>query len=152
MIWVWSQLCFLPPATYPLPGQVVICGDPQGEDTKEMLHCVHSVFSPNKVEVLPACQPFPGLCCLHCWCFILSLSAAVAPILLCSACSGKHPVLFISKHSHRAMPELCTPLFAQSMGSPAQKWLQQWLLLLLAVYTALSWSPVLSRGKPFIPM
>uniref|UniRef100_A0A674GXE5 Spermatosis associated 20 n=1 Tax=Taeniopygia guttata TaxID=59729 RepID=A0A674GXE5_TAEGU len=29
--------------------QVVICGDPQGEDTKEMLHCVHSVFSPNKV-------------------------------------------------------------------------------------------------------
>nr|XP_041575885.1 spermatogenesis-associated protein 20 isoform X6 [Taeniopygia guttata] len=44
-----KQLCFLPPATYPLPGQVVICGDPQGEDTKEMLHCVHSVFSPNKV-------------------------------------------------------------------------------------------------------
>ncbi|XP_072793257.1 spermatogenesis-associated protein 20 isoform X3 [Taeniopygia guttata] len=28
--------------------QVVICGDPQGEDTKEMLHCVRSVFSPNK--------------------------------------------------------------------------------------------------------
>ncbi|NXX77443.1 SPT20 protein, partial [Urocolius indicus] len=32
--------------------QVVICGDPQGEDTKEMLRCVHSVFSPNKVLVL----------------------------------------------------------------------------------------------------
>ncbi|NWR70015.1 SPT20 protein, partial [Centropus unirufus] len=29
--------------------QVVICGDPQGEDTKEMLRCVHSVFCPNKV-------------------------------------------------------------------------------------------------------
>ncbi|XP_039937624.1 spermatogenesis-associated protein 20 isoform X4 [Hirundo rustica] len=29
--------------------QVVVCGDPQGEDTKEMLHCVRSVFSPNKV-------------------------------------------------------------------------------------------------------
>ncbi|XP_010001058.1 PREDICTED: spermatogenesis-associated protein 20 [Chaetura pelagica] len=32
--------------------QVVICGDPQGEDTKEMLRCVHSVFSPNKVLLL----------------------------------------------------------------------------------------------------
>ncbi|NWU61590.1 SPT20 protein, partial [Pterocles burchelli] len=32
--------------------QVVICGDPQGEDTKQMLRCVHSVFSPNKVLVL----------------------------------------------------------------------------------------------------
>ncbi|KAM9281120.1 spermatogenesis-associated protein 20 isoform 2-T2 [Morus bassanus] len=32
--------------------QVVICGDPQGEDTKEMLRCVHSVFSPNKVLML----------------------------------------------------------------------------------------------------
>ncbi|NXC45148.1 SPT20 protein, partial [Penelope pileata] len=32
--------------------QVVICGDPQGEDTKEMLHCVHSTFSPNKVLLL----------------------------------------------------------------------------------------------------
>ncbi|XP_029871760.1 spermatogenesis-associated protein 20 [Aquila chrysaetos chrysaetos] len=32
--------------------QVVICGDPQGEDTKEMLHCVRSVFSPNKVLML----------------------------------------------------------------------------------------------------
>ncbi|XP_061866603.1 spermatogenesis-associated protein 20 isoform X2 [Colius striatus] len=32
--------------------QVIICGDPQGEDTKEMLRCVHSVFSPNKVLVL----------------------------------------------------------------------------------------------------
>lgn len=31
-------------------GQVVICGDPQGEDTKEMLRCVHSTFIPNKVE------------------------------------------------------------------------------------------------------
>ncbi|KAM9258534.1 LOW QUALITY PROTEIN: spermatogenesis-associated protein 20 [Cariama cristata] len=32
--------------------QVVICGDPQGEDTKEMLRCVNSVFSPNKVLML----------------------------------------------------------------------------------------------------
>lgn len=32
--------------------QVIICGDPQGEDTKEMLRCVHSVFSPNKVLLL----------------------------------------------------------------------------------------------------
>uniref|UniRef100_A0A8B9F1H7 Spermatogenesis associated 20 n=1 Tax=Amazona collaria TaxID=241587 RepID=A0A8B9F1H7_9PSIT len=32
--------------------QVVICGDPQGEDTKEMLRCVHSVFSPAKVLML----------------------------------------------------------------------------------------------------
>ncbi|XP_009067463.1 PREDICTED: spermatogenesis-associated protein 20 [Acanthisitta chloris] len=32
--------------------QVVICGDPQGEDTKEMLRCIHSVFSPNKVLML----------------------------------------------------------------------------------------------------
>ncbi|XP_010010497.1 PREDICTED: spermatogenesis-associated protein 20-like, partial [Nestor notabilis] len=32
--------------------QVVICGDPQGEDTKEMLRCVHSVFSPTKVLML----------------------------------------------------------------------------------------------------
>ncbi|XP_010217018.1 PREDICTED: spermatogenesis-associated protein 20 [Tinamus guttatus] len=31
--------------------QVVICGDPQGEDTKDLLRCVHSVFCPNKVEV-----------------------------------------------------------------------------------------------------
>lgn len=35
------------------------------------------------------------------------------------------------------------------MGSPAQKRLQQWLLLLLAVYTALSLSPVLSQGETF---
>lgn len=32
--------------------QVVICGDPQGEDTKEMLSCVHSTFIPNKVLIL----------------------------------------------------------------------------------------------------
>ncbi|XP_064322988.1 spermatogenesis-associated protein 20 [Phalacrocorax carbo] len=32
--------------------QVVICGDPRGEDTEEMLRCVHSVFSPNKVLML----------------------------------------------------------------------------------------------------
>ncbi|XP_008942285.1 PREDICTED: spermatogenesis-associated protein 20-like, partial [Merops nubicus] len=32
--------------------QVVVCGDPQGEDTKEMLRCVHSVFSPTKVLML----------------------------------------------------------------------------------------------------
>ncbi|XP_009878504.1 PREDICTED: spermatogenesis-associated protein 20 [Charadrius vociferus] len=32
--------------------QVVICGDPQGEDTKEMLRCVRSIFSPNKVLML----------------------------------------------------------------------------------------------------
>ncbi|XP_067164391.1 spermatogenesis-associated protein 20 isoform X1 [Apteryx mantelli] len=32
--------------------QVVICGDPQGEDTKDLLRCVHSVFCPNKVLML----------------------------------------------------------------------------------------------------
>ncbi|XP_065591569.1 spermatogenesis-associated protein 20 isoform X1 [Cyrtonyx montezumae] len=32
--------------------QVVICGDPQREDTKEMLRCVHSTFIPNKVLML----------------------------------------------------------------------------------------------------
>ncbi|XP_056184378.1 spermatogenesis-associated protein 20 isoform X2 [Falco biarmicus] len=32
--------------------QVIICGDPQGEDTKEMLCCVRSVFSPNQVLML----------------------------------------------------------------------------------------------------
>ncbi|XP_075296943.1 spermatogenesis-associated protein 20 isoform X4 [Opisthocomus hoazin] len=32
--------------------QVVICGDPREEDTKEMLRCVHSVFSPNKALML----------------------------------------------------------------------------------------------------
>lgn len=53
-----TALCFLPPATHALLGQVVICGDPKGEDTKEMLRCVHSVFSPNKVEVP---TPLPAL-------------------------------------------------------------------------------------------
>lgn len=47
------------------------------------------------------------------------------------------------------MAEPCTALPAQRMGSSAQKWLQQWLLLLLAVYTALSLSPVLSQGETF---
>lgn len=131
-----SQLCFLPPATH--PGQVVICGDPQGEDTKEMLHCVRSVFSPNKVEVSLACQPFPALCCLHCWCFVLCPSAAVAP-------SSSVPLL----GSILSFSPLCTPLPAQSTSSLAQKWLQQWMLLLLAVYTALSLSPVLSQGETF---
>ncbi|XP_077044316.1 spermatogenesis-associated protein 20 isoform X5 [Agelaius phoeniceus] len=53
-----SKLCFLPPAIHPPPGQVVICGDPQGEDTKEMLHCVRSVFSPNKefAQLLSRCH------------------------------------------------------------------------------------------------
>ncbi|XP_068769702.1 spermatogenesis-associated protein 20 isoform X2 [Struthio camelus] len=32
--------------------QVVVCGDPQGEDTKDLLRCVHSVFCPNKVLML----------------------------------------------------------------------------------------------------
>lgn len=148
MAWVQSQLCFLPPATHSPPGQVVICGDPQGEDTKEMLHCVHSVFSPNKVEVPPASQPFSGLCCLHCWCFILSPVAAIAPIL-CSSASLLGSILSFSYLStaSRATAEPCTPLPVQSIGSPAQKWLQQWLLLLLAVYTPLSLSPVLSQGE-----
>ncbi|XP_068007067.1 spermatogenesis-associated protein 20 isoform X2 [Melanerpes formicivorus] len=34
------------------PRQVIICGDPQGEDTKEMLRCVQSIFSPHKVLML----------------------------------------------------------------------------------------------------
>lgn len=152
MAWVQSQLCFFPPATPPPPGQVVICGDPQGEDTKEMLHCVHSVFSPNKVRGAPACQSFPGLCCLHCCCcFILSPSAAVASVLLLCFASLLESILsfpYLSTAS-RATAEPCTPLPAQSMGSPAHKWLQQWFLLLLAVYTALSLSPVLSQGETF---
>lgn len=56
----------------------------------------------------------------------------------------KHPVLFISKQGH-----LSAPLFAQSTSSLAQKWLQQWMLLLLAVCTALSLIPVLSQGETF---
>uniref|UniRef100_A0A8D0H399 Spermatosis associated 20 n=1 Tax=Sphenodon punctatus TaxID=8508 RepID=A0A8D0H399_SPHPU len=32
--------------------QIVICGDPGGEDTKELLNCVHSVFTPNQVLML----------------------------------------------------------------------------------------------------
>uniref|UniRef100_A0A8C3TD65 Spermatogenesis associated 20 n=1 Tax=Chelydra serpentina TaxID=8475 RepID=A0A8C3TD65_CHESE len=32
--------------------QVVICGAPEGEDTKDLLRCVHSVFTPNKVLML----------------------------------------------------------------------------------------------------
>nr|XP_042703903.1 spermatogenesis-associated protein 20 isoform X3 [Chrysemys picta bellii] len=32
--------------------QVVICGAPEGEDTKDLLRCVHSVFAPNKVLML----------------------------------------------------------------------------------------------------
>lgn len=94
-----TALCFLPPAIHALPAQVVICGDPQGEDTKEMLRCVHSIFSPNKVEVpaLPAspaalpCPPRsrcpPAVLTLPtaagiAGAFILSPSAAVASILL----------------------------------------------------------------------
>ncbi|XP_019349910.2 spermatogenesis-associated protein 20 [Alligator mississippiensis] len=32
--------------------QVVICGDPEGDDTKELLRCIHSIFSPNKALML----------------------------------------------------------------------------------------------------
>lgn len=122
MAWVQSQLCFLPPATHLCPGQVVICGDPQGEDTKEMLHCVRSVFSPNKVEVPPACQPFPGLCCLRCWCFILSPSAAVASVLLlCSAfllLGSILSFLYLSTAS-RAMAEPLHPSPCTKHGQPS---------------------------------
>lgn len=87
-----TALCFLSSATHALPGQVVICGDPQGEDTKEMLRCVHSVFSPNKVEVPalpsplrsrspPAAGALPAAACIAS-AFILSPSAAVASIFL----------------------------------------------------------------------
>lgn len=38
----------------------MICGDPQGEDTKEMLRCVHSVFSPNKVVKAAPSSSCPG--------------------------------------------------------------------------------------------
>ncbi|XP_014430101.2 spermatogenesis-associated protein 20 isoform X3 [Pelodiscus sinensis] len=32
--------------------QVAICGAPEGEDTKDLLRCIHSVFAPNKVLML----------------------------------------------------------------------------------------------------
>ncbi|XP_060620737.2 spermatogenesis-associated protein 20 isoform X1 [Anolis sagrei] len=31
--------------------QVVICGDPKGEDTRELLHCYYSTFTPNRVLI-----------------------------------------------------------------------------------------------------
>lgn len=31
-------------------GQVVICGDPTREDTKELLQCVYSTYTPNRVR------------------------------------------------------------------------------------------------------
>ncbi|XP_062447429.1 spermatogenesis-associated protein 20 isoform X9 [Rhea pennata] len=45
--------------------QVVICGDLQGEDTKDLLRCVHSVFCPNKQA-----RRGPWLSSLHAspWC------------------------------------------------------------------------------------
>lgn len=101
MAWVQSQLCFLPPAAHPPPGQVVVCGDPQGEDTKEMLRCVRSVFSPNKVEVplLPALpwSLLPSLLVLHPF---SQFSYCTHPPLF-RLSSGKHPVLFISEHSQQ---------------------------------------------------
>ncbi|XP_048343624.1 spermatogenesis-associated protein 20 isoform X2 [Sphaerodactylus townsendi] len=32
--------------------QVVVCGDPSKEDTKELLHCVYSTYTPNRVLIL----------------------------------------------------------------------------------------------------
>ncbi|XP_061472010.1 spermatogenesis-associated protein 20 isoform X4 [Rhineura floridana] len=32
--------------------QVVICGDPAGEDTRELLHCYYSTYTPNRVLIL----------------------------------------------------------------------------------------------------
>lgn len=66
-----TALYSLRPAPHTRPGQVIICGDPQGEDTKEMLRCIHSVFSPNKVEVSALLSP-PSL-----------LSLPALPILPC---------------------------------------------------------------------
>ena len=167
-----TALCFLPPATHALPGQVVICGDPQGEDTKEMLRCVHSVFSPNKVEVpaLPAlpwppAQPLPAShhhapCCrLHCWCLHpfsqCGCSIHSPPPPLSCFPSGKHPILsiFISADS-RAMAEPLHPSpWHRALAAQPRQRLQQRLLLLPAVYTALSLSPaspaLLSQGKTF---
>ncbi|KAF6097311.1 spermatogenesis associated 20 [Phyllostomus discolor] len=34
--------------------QIVICGDPQAQDTKALLQCVHSIYIPNKLPVPPA--------------------------------------------------------------------------------------------------
>lgn len=32
--------------------QIIICGDPQGEDTRQLLQCVHTHYLPNKVLIL----------------------------------------------------------------------------------------------------
>ncbi|XP_015266215.1 PREDICTED: spermatogenesis-associated protein 20 [Gekko japonicus] len=34
--------------------QVVICGDPSREDTRELLHCVYTTYTPNRVLILAA--------------------------------------------------------------------------------------------------
>lgn len=79
--------------TCAVSGQVVICGDPQGEDTKEMLSCVHSTFIPNKVEQ-PACPP-PVLVAAA------TLPAAVAiPLCAQHGCSIPWP-----RHQHPSVTQ-----------------------------------------------
>lgn len=40
-------------------GQIVICGDPQAQDTKALLQCVHSIYIPNKVCAVSSTPPSP---------------------------------------------------------------------------------------------
>lgn len=160
-----SHSSHLSPSCHALPTQVVICGDPQEEDTKEMLRCVHSIFSPNKVEMpaLPALPWSPASCCHplccrpHCWCLHPFPSTALASILLLLllSCipSGKHPVLsiFVSA-AGRAMAGRLHLSPWHRAAQPRER-LQQTLLSLPAVYTVLSRSPaspvLLSQGKTF---
>lgn len=97
-----------------------------------MLRCVHSVFSPTKVEV-PA-LPTPCTATSH------------SLLLLSCLPFGKHPVLSISiTTASRAMAEPLHPSpWHQALAAQHKEWLQQWMLSLLAVHTA--------QPEPSIPV